>query len=138
VLLNPSTASAESDDPTVRKCVGFSRRLGAGSIEIGNLFAFRATDPKDLKAALLRGRDCVGLPHANNALRDIAARADTFVVGWGANASHKLLRPRVNEVLALLRGLDVLCLGVGADGQPNHPLMLSYDTPLVPFTGGSR
>ena len=47
--LNPSTADQRKDDPTIKRCVGFARAWGCGSMEIVNLFAFCATKPEDLK-----------------------------------------------------------------------------------------
>jgi hypothetical protein len=138
ILLNPSKASAETDDPTLRKFIGFAKRLGAGSCEIGNPFNLRATDPRDLKSWLRDGLDCVGKPRADEVILEIAARADTLIVGWGANGAHHLLAPRIREVLCLLGNRPLWCFGVTADGCPQHPLMLGYSTPLIPFAGGVR
>src|SRR4051812_5648202 len=74
VMLNPSVASADIDDPTIRRCIGFAQRLGFGSIDVGNLFAYRATKPKDLKEA--------GFPEGpdnNDHLRAIALECQTIV-----------------------------------------------------------
>jgi hypothetical protein len=49
ILLNPSTADAFKDDPTVKKCISFAKHWNFGSLEIVNLFAYRSTDAKYLK-----------------------------------------------------------------------------------------
>src|SRR5687768_14824465 len=54
VMLNPSTADQHEDDATIRRCIGFSRSWGAGALTVVNLFAFRATQPRDLWAAAAR------------------------------------------------------------------------------------
>ena len=52
VMLNPSTADADIDDPTIRRCINFAKREGCGSLMVVNLFAYRATSPADMKAAV--------------------------------------------------------------------------------------
>jgi hypothetical protein len=130
VMLNPSTADADQDDPTIRKCIGFAERQACGGIDVVNLYAYRATKPADLKRA--------GYPRGPENDRFIAAAAresGRVVCAWGVNA-RSLSRPA--EVLALLRGCGVrpLVLATSADGVPLHPLMLPYSmrpTPLDPF-----
>lgn len=118
VLLNPSTADAEFDDPTTRRCQAFARELGFGSITVVNLFALRATDPRDL----LRARDPVG-PGNDAAILGAAARAARIVAGWGNGGSH-LGRDR--QVLTFLRSRAPLeCFGLTARGAPRHPLYLA-------------
>lgn len=127
VMLNPSTADAEQDDPTIRKCIGFARRLGFGSISVANLFAYRATKPAALKAA--------GYPlHAyeDYYISKLSAGGDSdssVVCAWGSNATGLA---RVAEVLALIRkaGRKPLALRVNGDGTPAHPLMLPYSCAL--------
>lgn len=114
VLLNPSTADAEHDDPTLRRCVGFARRWGCGRLELLNLFALRATSPAELR----RAADPVG-PENDTILR--AARG-VIVVGWG---NHGALHGRDREVLGLLG--EVLVLGFTKQGQPRHPLYVRGD-----------
>ncbi len=119
VLLNPSTAGAAQDDPTIRRCLGFARRWGFGSLEVVNLFAWRSTDP----AALRLVPDPIG-PRNDRAIRRSAARARTVVVGWG-EAGGLLGRDR--DVTRLLSGRPLLCLGVTRRGRPRHPLYLRSD-----------
>ncbi|MEM8834675.1 MAG: DUF1643 domain-containing protein [Planctomycetota bacterium] len=131
VLLNPSTADASNDDPTVRRCQGFARRMGAGSLEVVNIFAYRATDPRDLHAAYARGDDIVG-PRNDRAIVRALRRAEFAVLAWGG---HGGLGGRAAEVLQLLdrRGLleRCSCLGTTASGEPRHPLYLRADTRRV-------
>lgn len=134
-MLNPSIADGLRDDPTVRKCIGFSRRWALGGIRIANLFAFRATDPRELHLAHRRGDDVVGPLNLEHMLA-FAGDANRVVIGWGTHA-----RPysgRVDQVVAALRRNGPLwCLGLTDGGQPRHPLMLPYTTVLEPFALGA-
>jgi hypothetical protein len=133
VLLNPSKADALVDDPTVRKCVGFARRLHHGGVIIVNLFAWRATDPSELP----RDADPVGPENDEHILW--ACRAPllaTVVAGWGAN---RFARTRATRVRVLIQGgarRNLQCFGTTKDGDPRHPLYLPYETPLVPLKAG--
>lgn len=129
VMLNPSTADAEVDDPTITRCVGFARSAGAGGIDVVNLFAFRATDPADMAAAA----DPVG-PDNDRHVRKAAEQGFRTVVAWGAGVP-KRYADRVAAVLAVLRnvGLPVWCLGATKDGHPRHPLFVRGDVTLVPY-----
>lgn len=136
VMLNPSVADGEQDDPTIRKCVGFARRLGFGSIEVLNLFAFRATDPWHLKACGYQvGRD------NDHELKWAAKRAvqagQPVVCAWGAHARGLA---RVAEVFELLRatGADLRALEVMEDCTPRHPLMLAYEVARADGSRGER
>jgi hypothetical protein len=128
VMVNPSTADAESDDPTIRKVQGFARRAGFGRVIVGNLFAFRSTDIKGLAmAGDPRGPD-------NNAhLKAIIADAEAVLFAWGPAAKvPKQWRSRWRTVadMALAAGRQPLCLGIAQDGHPRHPLMVAYSQPL--------
>jgi hypothetical protein len=124
ILLNPSTADATLDDPTVRRCVGFARAWGFGSLELVNLFAYRATHPYQLKTAL----DPVG-PANDAAILQAVSSAQLVVVGWG---THGRLYGRDRAVLRLLPD-SVCCLGATRDGFPRHPLYLKQATAPVPY-----
>jgi hypothetical protein len=120
VGLNPSTADSSRDDPTVRRCIGFAREWGYGTMTLANLFALRSTDPAQLWTA----RDPIG-PDNDEWVRSLADSAAMVVVAWGA---HGGLLDRDRHVLAMLS--SVHCLGRTQAGQPRHPLYLSKHTPL--------
>ncbi len=127
LLLNPSTADHKKDDPTIRKCIGFAKLLGYSAIRVVNLFAYRATDPKDMLAAA----DAIG-PKNDYWLMRKASQADLVICGWGAKVS-KTGRPK--QVMKMLKTAKVktFCLLVTKDGSPGHPLYIPYDTPLKPY-----
>lgn len=122
VMLNPSTADASLDDPTIRRCIGFARCWGFRDLAVANLYAYRATDPHDLDDAAGAGVDPVG-PDNDEWIARLAASATQIIVAWGAKASAK----REREVLEIL-GSEVLCLGQTQSGAPKHPLFLKADT----------
>jgi hypothetical protein len=126
VLLNPSTADEWRNDPTIRRCVGFARAWRFGSVEVVNLFAYRATDAREL----LKVDDPVGKEN-DRFLVQAVERCSTVVVGWGDNGA---LLGSDQQVMRLLAGRrDVYCLGVTKSGQPRHPLYVRGDTKLVLF-----
>jgi hypothetical protein len=118
VLLNPSTADAARDDPTIRRCIGFARDWGYAALEVVNLFAWRATEP----AALHRAEAPVG-PRNDAHLLRAAREAQRVVLAWGV---HGALAGRDRAVLALLAPLGerLVCLGRTRAGQPRHVLYL--------------
>lgn len=129
--LNPSTATIEQPDHTVRKWRGFATRLGCGGFSAVNLFAYRSRNPRHLVSAI----DVTGGSHADEVIRMSVTVADQVVACWGRLPS-RLLAPRAAHVRELLRQTfrPIECWGLTADGQPRHPLMLPYATPLVDFT----
>lgn len=124
VMLNPSTADAEEDDTTIRKCIGFAERWGFASIHVVNLFAWRATHPRVLRLIA----DPVGPLNDIAILAAVKDPPATVVAAWGRNGMYH--PTRVAEVERLLGSRDVRCLDVTKDGEPLHPLMASYA--LVP------
>lgn len=128
VMLNPSTADANADDPTIRRCMGFARREKFAGIVVVNLYAFRATDP----AALWLAADPCG-PDNDNALYRAAREARFYrlpvICGWGTHGG-KNNRP---IVLMQQAGADLQCLGRTKGGQPRHPLYVRGGQPLEPY-----
>lgn len=127
VMLNPSTADGRADDPTIRRCIGFARRWGYGSLVVVNLFAYRTPSP----AALARALSPVG-PDNDRHLRAARSRSAAMVAAWGV---HGALLGRDQAVMALLaRGRKpLLCLGTTRDGHPRHPLYLPADVQPRPI-----
>lgn len=122
VGLNPSTADAEKDDPTIRRCVRFARDWGYGGIWMANLYAYRSTDPK----ALLSAADPVG-PDNDHWLASLAMRAQLTVAAWGAWPGPNPHRPA--HVMDLMGALHVL--GLTKAQAPRHPLYMRADcTPI--------
>lgn len=130
VMLNPSTADGTVDDPTIRRCRGFTLREGLGGFTVVNLFALRATDPKHLR----QHPDPVG-PLCDVHLRLAALgeeRPRAVIAAWGA---HPFAADRAAEVVDLFaeNRQRLSCLGVTKGGHPRHPLYVKGDTPLLPY-----
>jgi len=128
VGLNPSTADDQTDDPTVRRMMGFAKREDMGGIYVCNLFALRATDPR----ALRRVRDPVG--KKNYAfLREKGAEASRIVCCWGCHGTFKEQDRKITKLLREQFADKLFCLGTTKKGHPKHPLYLNSASPLVPF-----
>lgn len=131
VMLNPSTADANVDDPTIRRCIGFAKRAGYAGLIVVNLYALRATKP----AALWAADDPIG-PDNGAFLHEavaVAGRAGRPVVAaWGVNAR------RLDVVafceLAVRYNTRLTCLGVTKDRHPRHPLYIRGDFPFTPWS----
>lgn len=130
VMLNPSTADASKDDNTIRKLRGFATRCGYDGITVRNLYAYRATNPKEL---LDKDADTIIGPDNWKHLDALAAEHSEIIVAWGANVADLLHERRV---LNLLRqyGAKLMCFGVTKDGFPRHPLYLPNDARLQEYT----
>lgn len=110
--LNPSTADETDDDPTLTRCIGYARSWGYGGVCMANLFAYRATEPSDMKAA----RDPVG-PENDVWLARLASEAGIIIAAWG---NHGTFIGRSNKVRKLLTNMH--CLKINMSGEPAHPL----------------
>ena len=121
--LNPSTADEERDDPTIRRCKGFARAWGCDSLIMTNLFAWRATKPKDMKAA----EDPIG-PENDLWLLRLAKLANVTVAAWGAHGSYQHRDWQIERL-----GIEMRCLDTTKNGSPKHPLYIRADTPLRPW-----
>lgn len=127
IMLNPSTADATQDDPTIRRCMGFAASWGYGGIVVVNLFALRATDPGELE----RQGGVVG-PENDRTIIMEARAAGRVMAAWGA---HGTLFSRSRKVVTMLRDAGVMLhhLGQTSTGEPRHPLYVKGDTLPVPW-----
>lgn len=126
VMLNPSTATAEEDDATIRKCIGFAKRYGFGGIVVVNLFALRSRDPKLLR----KHPDPIGPDNDEWIKRATTCPFDSVIVAWGTNGKH--FPERVKAVVKII-SRAVRALDVTDDGHPWHPVMLGYDRAPQPW-----
>lgn len=129
--VNPSTADAFTNDATIRKDIGFGARLGWGRIIKGNKFAYRATDVRELRSC----SDPVG-PGNDDHLLAMMREADMVIAAWGPLTKlPRALRDRWRDVVRIseVAGKPLQCFGTAGDGHPRHTLMLSYETPLIPW-----
>lgn len=127
VMLNPSVADHELDDPTIRRCVGFAKSWGYGGITVVNLFALRATDPNKLK----QHKDPVG-PENDDWIHwwSVLDGTKEVVAAWGSYVRSMSDRRRDLTVENLFSqwGIKLCCLGLTKDGFPKHPLYTSAGT----------
>lgn len=121
VMLNPSTATEVQNDPTVERCERRARALGFGAFQVTNIFAWRDTDPRKMRAAA----DPVG-PANDAAILDGAVWADRIIAAWGTHGAHLDRGPQV-ETLLRGAGHDLFHLGLSKAGHPKHPLYIAYD-----------
>jgi len=126
VMLNPSTADENVFDPTVRRCFGFAQRWGFNSMAVGNIYAYRATDPKDMLKARDEGTFIVGKDN-DSALFELASEADKIICAWGAMKWAKVRSQKVINFLTRWYPDKLYCLKKSKDGSPCHPLYLRND-----------
>lgn len=131
VMLNPSTATEVQNDPTVERCERRARVLGFGGFRVTNIFAFRATDPRDMRAAA----DPVG-PNNDATLAEGATWADRIIAAWGVHGAHQDRGPAVADKL-LQTGRPLFHLGLSKAGHPKHPLYLPYSQQPVAWDAAS-
>lgn len=122
--LNPSTADATMDDPTIRRCVGFAKAWGGGSLWMVNLFAFRATKPENL----LLAANPIG-PENDEWVEWAVTKADIVIAAWG---NHGQLKNRGNEIARKFSG-KLHTLGLTGAGMPRHPLYIKADVQPQPY-----
>ncbi|MAX82399.1 MAG: hypothetical protein CL843_19750 [Crocinitomicaceae bacterium] len=128
-MLNPSTADASVDDPTIRRLIGFAKSWGYGGFIVVNLFAMRTPKPVMLKTAA----DPVGPDNAKH-LSEVAGLVDTVICAWG---NHGKFAMADKLAMVCMHGKTVTkALHINADGSPKHPLYIKGDAVPVPFDGG--
>lgn len=131
IMLNPSTADALVDDPTIRRCMGFARREKYGGIDVVNLYAWRATDPRELAEAFdPQGPD--NDRYLDDRIREQAQSDALIICAWGAHP----IATEVGDALITrykLEGVDFHCLGKTKDGHPKHPLYVPANELIVGY-----
>lgn len=131
IMLNPSTADASIDDPTIRRCMAFARRDGFGGILVANLFAFRSPSPEAMKDEPdPYGPE--GSTYIESVLHNAAEHHVPVLAAWGVHGAH-LDRAKMVMISALGHGTRMACLGTTKDGHPRHPLYVKGDQPLEPY-----
>ena len=123
VGLNPSTADEHRDDPTLVRCMNYAKAWGYGGVCMANLFAFRATDPAEMKTA----DDPVG-PRNNWWLKKLSSEAGIVVAAWGNDGAFRGRSEQVRNMLPAL-----CCLKVNRSGEPAHPLYQRLDAQPLNF-----
>lgn len=126
IMLNPSTADCTENDPTIARCINMAMSWGYGGIEVVNLYAYRSTKPRDLWQCA----DPVGI-HNDVHIRRAAAHCAACVIAWGNLPPGRIDRSK--NVLKLLAGKKLYCLGLTKLNQPRHPLYLSSTVDLEDF-----
>ncbi len=131
VMLNPSKATEVQNDPTVERCEQRARRLGYGGFCVTNIFAWRATDPRDMRAAA----DPVGSEN-DKILIERTRESCHIIAAWGTHGAH-LGRGAVVAEMLQAQGKPLFHLGLSKAGHPKHPLYLPYARqPIAWFAKG--
>ncbi len=130
IMLNPSTADAEKDDPTIRRCIGFAQEWGYGGLHVVNLFAFRATDPRELLSSYsIEGSE------NQKWIKEISSLSDLIVCAWGNSPIVNKLQKKFGQswkpLLCIEKPLHYLQLS--NDGTPKHPLYLPKKLTPISF-----
>lgn len=136
--VNPSTADASMNDATVRKWIGFTKIWGGSRFIVGNVWPLRTVDVRRL-ATDTRWLD-VGRENQRHILA-ITAEADILIPCWGdRNKVPRVMHNEIDDLLSLLLGTGkpVMHLGLTRGGDPKHPLMLPYNTPLMPWITNTK
>ena len=128
IMLNPSTADAEVDDPTIRRCMAFTQHFGFEAMVVVNCFAYRATDPKELVEV---GADVALGEYNGGYVREACEQSKLIIAAWGALKYP--LREAALSIAKVIKdaGHSMKCLGKTKDGSPRHPLYVRKDSPLI-------
>lgn len=126
--LNPSTADENADDPTIRRCIRFSKDWGFGALCMTNLFAFRATDPETMKAH----PGPFGTSNYPNHVVPLAKKAGRVIAAWGKHGAH-LGAAKCFLGICDLDGITLQCFRKNKDGSPEHPLYQPANRQTIPY-----
>ncbi len=127
IMLNPSTANAQEDDPTIRRCIGFAKSWGYGGIYVGNLFAYRSTNPKEL----LKSSDPIGPNNFDN-IKIMANKCEYMVMAYGNGNKEMPYSPIL--LTLLIENYNVVHIGpLTKQGNPRHPLYIKGSEQLAMY-----
>lgn len=139
IMLNPSTADAAQDDPTIRRCISFSRGWGRGGIVVVNLYAYRATNPRELEKQHSGIEGPFGMlpaigPENDKYIEQALLNAGVVVAGWGSTPVIGIA-DRVVTIRGLVQasGNRLMCLNITQAGHPGHPLYIPSTQPLQTY-----
>ena len=121
--LNPSTADETQDDPTLTRCINFAKAWGYGGVYTANLFAYRATDPKQL----LKRKRVIGKQN-DHWLQQLSERCELVIAAWGNDGKYQNRAQQVKQQIQPLHYLKM-----NKSGEPAHPLYLKADLTPMPF-----
>lgn len=125
IILNPTTADSEIDNQTLKKCIGFAKGWGYGSVEVFNLFSYITKDLNILKNIIEEnGEEAAIGPENDEWIKIAVEKADLIVLAWGNKGEE--FRDRTEKILNILKGKKVKCLGKTAKKQPRNPRTLAY------------
>lgn len=120
IMLNPSVADEQKNDPTVERCERRARFMGFGGFSVTNIFAWRDTDPRAMRRA-----PAPEGPENNSVLLAEAASAHQAIAAWGTHGAHRNRGPQT-EVILRDAGILLFHLGLSRHGHPRHPLYVPY------------
>lgn len=130
IMLNPSTADSDTDDPTIRRCIGYAKDWNCGGILVGNLFAYRSTNPN----GLLKVDDPIGDDNIWH-IKNLVSQSDIVVCAWGNSNIVERLDKKINydyRPLSVIKS-KLHCLELSNNGTPKHPLQLKKDLKLINY-----
>lgn len=125
VMLNPSSADHQKNDPTISRCIQLSRHWGFSGLNVVNLFAYRTASPAHLRKIVRP----IGKENDSHILAN-ARSASRIILGWG---NHGCWKERDQHVISLLADFDLWCIGITKSGQPKHPLYATANIELRKF-----
>lgn len=128
VMLNPSTADGTQDDPTIRRCIKFAQDWGYDTLSVRNLFAWRATDPREL----FHAESVTGGPRGDTELL-AACTANLVIAAWGAKVPFERDIQAMDLIRKCFPRVPIYCLGTTKDGKPRHPLYVRADVAPIPW-----
>ena len=131
IMLNPATADATKNDPTIRRCIGFAGQWGFGTLEVVNLFAFRTAYVAELRKA----DDPIGAEN-DKWICDAINAADRVILAWGNHGAYKNRSLQIKRMA--LEAAQPYHLGLNKTGEPRHPLYLRADTTPIRLTAGAN